>query len=177
MARGDWGRLMVATQEGDRVAYQRLLQEIRVELCRYFARRLPPSMVDDAVQETLIAIHRKRHTYDPARVFDAWLLAIARYKWIDRLRDMKRHSWDALPEDLEVAGHETAVVSASALDTLLAQLKPAQAAAIRMARVEGLTIEETAVRTGQSQALVKVNIHRGLAKLIALVKTTEYSHG
>ncbi|MGI4876533.1 MAG: sigma-70 family RNA polymerase sigma factor [Janthinobacterium lividum] len=165
MDRENWGGLMAAAQAGHGGAYRRLLTELRPWLLRYFARRLPPSSVEDAVQETMIAVHTKRHTYDPARPFGPWLAAVARYKWIDRLRAMKRTAADELPENLSVGDHESAVTSATVLDALLRQLKPAQAAAIRLVKLDGLSIEEAATRTGQSPSLVKVNIHRGLSRL------------
>jgi RNA polymerase sigma factor (sigma-70 family) len=177
MANSDWSGLMAAAQAGNGGAYRRLLEEVRVWLRRYYARRLPPSMIDDAAQDTLIAIHQKRHTYDPSRPFEAWLAAIARYKWIDRLRDMKRNACEALTEEIEVTDHETAVISATVLEALLVQLKPAQSAAIRLVKLQGLSVEETAAKTGQSASLVKVNIHRGLAKLATMIQSEEAAHG
>ncbi len=161
----EWGSLMLAAQAGNGGAYRRLLAEVRPWLLRYYARRLPPPSVDDAVQEAMIALHTKRHTYDPDRPFGPWLAAIARYKWIDRLRAMKRTAADELPDDLSVGDHEAAVTSATVLTALLGELKPAQAEVIRLVKLSGLSIEETAARTGQSASLVKVNIHRGLARL------------
>ncbi len=167
MAAAEWGALMAAAQSGHGGAYRRLLGEIRPWLMRYYARRLPPPGVDDAVQEAMIAIHTKRATYDPERPFGPWLAAIARYKWIDRLRAMKRTAADALPDDLAVGDHEAAVTSASVLTALLATLRGPQAAAIRLVKLDGLSIEEAAAATGQSPSLIKVNIHRGLARLTA----------
>jgi RNA polymerase sigma-70 factor (ECF subfamily) len=170
-SRGDaWGALMAAAQGGHTGAYRRLLGELRDWLVRYFARRLPMAQVDDVVQETLIAIHEKRHTYDPHRPFRPWLAAVARYKWIDRLRAMGRERSEALPEDIGVAGHEGAVTSAVLLGRLLTALKPAQADAIRLVKLQGYSIEEASRQTGQSPSLVKVNIHRGLARLAAIVE-------
>lgn len=168
--RDEWGELMAAAQGGHGGAYRRLLGELRQWLIRYYARRLPPALVDDAVQETLIAIHDKRHTYDPTRPFRPWLAAVARHKWIDRLRAMARERTDALPEDIATGDHEQAVVSATVLRDLLSTLKPAQADAIRLVKLEGYSIEEASARTGQSGSLVKVNIHRGLARLAAIVR-------
>jgi RNA polymerase sigma-70 factor (ECF subfamily) len=165
-----WGSLMAATQAGNAGAYHRLLVEIRIWLRRYYARRLPPSMVDDAVQDTLMAIHEKRHTYDKARPFEPWLAAIARYKWIDRLRAMKSAPTESLSEDIAVADHGAAVTSAWSLERLLRELKPAQSEAIRLVKLQGLSIEEASALTGQSVSLVKVNIHRGLGRLTAMVK-------
>ena len=70
------------------------------------ARRLPPSMTEDAVQDVLLAIDQKRHTYDPARPFGPWLAAIARYKWIDRLRSLKAEASEPLDENMGVPDHE-----------------------------------------------------------------------
>jgi RNA polymerase sigma-70 factor (ECF subfamily) len=168
--RDEWGELMAAAQGGHGGAYRRLLGELRQWLTRYYARRLPPALVDDAVQDALIAIHQKRHTYDPARPFRPWLAAIARHKWIDRLRAMGRERTDALPDDVAVPDHEQAVTSAAVLRELMGTLKPAQADAIRLVKLEGYSIEEASARTGQSGSLVKVNIHRGLAKLAAIVR-------
>jgi RNA polymerase sigma-70 factor (ECF subfamily) len=162
-----WGTLMAAAQRGEAAPYRRLLDLLRPWLERYYRRRLPMAMVEDAVQDTLISIHEKRHTYDVARPFEPWLAAIARYKWIDRLRTMKRASFTELDENLSVNDHHSAVISATVLEALMAELKPAQRQVIRLVKLEGLSIEEAAARTGQSIPLVKVNIHRGLGKMAA----------
>jgi RNA polymerase sigma-70 factor (ECF subfamily) len=131
-------------------------------------------MVDDAIQETLIAVHRKRHTYQPDRPFKAWLGAIARYKWIDRLRAMQRQSTVRLDDELvepSVQSHESTVTSAHLLENLLARLKPSQTEVIRLVKLQGYSVEDASVMTGQSISLVKVNIHRGLARLSAFVET------
>jgi RNA polymerase sigma factor (sigma-70 family) len=168
-----WGKLMVAAQQGNGGAYNRLLSEIQPWLYRFFARRLPLGMADDATQDTLIAIHQKRHTYEPGRPFRPWLAAIARYKWIDRLRHMSRNQTTSLDDELSepsVQGHESSVTSAIVLEELLAKLKPAQTTVIRLVKIKGFSIEEAAEMTGQSESLVKVNIHRGLAKLASIVE-------
>lgn len=161
---------MAAAQDGHGGAYRRLLDELRRWLTGFFVRRLPPGVVDDAVQDTLIAIHDKRHTYDRDRPFKPWLVAVARYKWIDRLRSLSRTPTELLDDDIAVDGHESAVMSATVLDQLLSELKPAQQTVIRLVKLEGYSIEEASVRTGQSSSLVKVNIHRGLARMAAMVE-------
>ncbi len=165
-----WGALMAAAQGGQAAPYRRLLSELRPWLVRYFGRRLPPANVEDAVQDVLIAIHAKRHTWDPARPFGPWLAGIARYKWIDRLRAAARHAADPLPESLATPDHEASVTSAVVLHSLMATLKPAQADVIRLVKIDGLSIEEAAAHTGQSVSLVKVNIHRGLGRLARIVE-------
>ena len=164
-----WDDMMAAAQRGHAAVYRRLLDEVGVWLRAYFANRLPASLVDDAVQETLIAIHEKRHTYDPARPFRHWLGAIARYKWIDRLRSMPSCAPPSFGDPTQ-RDHAPAIMSAAVLEQLLRALKPAQSTAIRLVKLQGLSIGEAALQTGQSASLVKVNIHRGLTRLMALVR-------
>jgi RNA polymerase sigma factor (sigma-70 family) len=166
-----WDAMMAAAQGGDASAYHRLLSEVAIWLRRYYARRLPPAMVDDAIQDTLIAVHEKRHTYDPGRPFGAWLAAIARYKWIDALRWLKAKSTEVLDDDIPVPDHEGAITSAWCLEQLLTTLKPAQSQVIRLVKLQGLSIEEASKATGQSATLVKVNIHRGLKRLTSRLRT------
>lgn len=166
-----WDGLMAAAQGGDASAYHRLLSEAASWLRRYYARRLPPAMIDDAIQETLIAVHEKRHTYDPSRPFVAWLAAIARYKWIDALRSLKARPTEVLDDDFPAPDHEEAMTSAWSLERLLDTLKPAQSKVIRLVKLQGLSIEEASKATGQSTTLVKVNIHRGLKRLTSLLRS------
>ena len=134
----DWDALMVAAQAGDAIAYRRLLTEISVWLKRYYSRRLPSSMVDDVSQEVLLALHAKRHTYDPERPFMTWLAAIARYKWIDSIRSLQSNATVPLDDELAVPSDESTVTSAWSLERLLGTLKPAQAEVIRLVKLEGL---------------------------------------
>ncbi|MCA1458260.1 sigma-70 family RNA polymerase sigma factor [Bradyrhizobium sp. BRP22] len=164
-----WGRLMLAAREGDGAAYEQLLRELDLWLRAYYSRRLPYPAADDARQEVLLAIHAKRHTFAPSKPFGAWVTAIARYKWVDRVRDASRYSALSLDDEIAVEDHEGAAISAAALDQLLGRLKPAQESVIRLVKLNGLSIARASGVTGQSAALVKINIHRGLKKLAALV--------
>lgn len=172
LAEDEWGRLMHAAQDGNGGAYRRLLADIKVWLQRYFMRRLPAIVVDDAVQETLLAVHRSRHTYTPHRPFTPWLGAIAKRKWVDQLRTLERQAADELPDSIATPDHESAVTSASVLSGLMKQLRPAQAQVIELVKLRGCTIEDASQETGQSVSAVKVNIHRGIARLAALVAKT-----
>jgi RNA polymerase sigma-70 factor (ECF subfamily) len=161
-----WSDLMARGRAGDRRAYNALLAETNIWLLRYFRRRLPAAHVEDAVQETLIALHHRRHDFDCGQPLRPWLAAIARFKWVDRLRLMEREATTP-PVDPIVVSHEIDVVSCHAVGGLLSQLRPAQADAIRMVKLDGLSIMEASARSGQSQSLVKINIHRGLKRLAA----------
>ncbi len=164
---------MVAAQNGHGGAYRRLLGEISDWLHRYFQRRLPLGDIDDAVQETLLAVHRRRHTYDPQSPLGPWLAAIAKHKWIDQLRSLGRRPTEELSDDLSVGDHETSVISASVLASLLQELRPAQAQAIMLVKVQGYSIEDASRETGQSASAVKMNIHRGLGRLTAFIEKTD----
>jgi RNA polymerase sigma factor (sigma-70 family) len=166
----NWESLIAAAQAGDARCYERLLKETSLWMRRYYARRLPASMIDDATQDGLIAVHEKRHTYDGTRPFGPWLAAIARYKWIDRLRTLKAAPSEMLSNDLAADDHAGAVTSAVVLERLLGFLKPSQSVVIRLVKLHGYGIEEASMRTGQSVSLVKVNIHRGLARLTEIAQ-------
>ncbi|WP_017671243.1 sigma-70 family RNA polymerase sigma factor [Blastomonas sp. AAP53] len=163
-------QLMLAAQAGDRQAYQRLLRECQLWLTRYFSRRIPPSQIDDLVQETLISVHRKRATFDGARAFLPWLAAIARYRWIDHLRRVYRAAETGLDEALQAAPQDDSMISCLSIDALLLQIPERQAEVIRLVKIAGYSIAEAAERTGQSESLVKVNIHRGIRRMSALIE-------
>ena len=163
-----WGCLMAAAQGGESHAYEQLVRELDSWLRRYYARRLPGAAAEDARQDALLAIHARRHAYAPSRPFGPWVAAIARYKWIDHVRDASRFAALSLPDDIPIGDHGEAATSTVVVDGLLRQLKPAQALAIRLVKLQGASIEAASAATGQSAALVKVNIHRGLKKLAAL---------
>lgn len=163
-------RLMRDTQRGDRAAYRALLGLIGPLLGRMFRRRVAESALDDLVQETLMALHRKRDTWDPARPFLPWLCAIARYRWVDYLRRHYAAAEQQLDDNHGMEDHEVAIIARFGCDQLLAHLPQPQAAAIRVTRIEGLSTAEAAARLGQSESLIKVNVHRGLKRLAALVE-------
>lgn len=101
----EWAELMRLAQDGDRAAYRRLLTEISPYLRGLAGRQhRDPRDVEDSVQDILLTIHTIRHTYDPARPFKPWLVAIGRRRIIDRLRINRR---SRLRETELLAEHET----------------------------------------------------------------------
>lgn len=164
-------RLMIKAQGGDKLCYSSLLVECEKWLRRYYARKINPAAIDDLVQETLISLHRKRASYDPTRAFLPWLAAIGRYRWIDSLRKIYRHEHDELYEDMVADPQDGDVTAKVSLERLLDMIPSRQAEVISLVKIEGLSINEAAAMTGQSESLVKVNIHRGLKKLSAMVET------
>lgn len=162
--------LMAMAQQGDRLAYRTLLVECGTWLRRYFGRRVPPGHLEDLVQETLLALHQKLATYDPDRAFLPWLAAIARYRWVDHLRRIYRADETELEEGLIGDSDEPAIAARISLDRLFEQLPSAQARAIELVKIEGLSVAEASRTCGQSESLIKVNIHRGIRKLTAMIE-------
>ena len=163
-----WGCLMLDAQCGRSDAYEQLFRELDRWLRRYYARRLPSAAAEDARQDALLAIHAKRNAYSPSRPFGPWVAAIARHKWIDQVRDASKFAALSLHDGIAIENPSEVAINSIAVNDLLKQLKPAQACVIRLVKLQGVSIEDASGATGQSAALVKVNIHRGLKKLAAL---------
>lgn len=164
---------MIGGLDGDADAYTALLGALVPLLRSFFGRRLRGAAddVEDLVQETLMAIHARRGTYDRTRPFVAWAYAVARYKMIDQFR-RTRHmiQIEGLEEILVAEGFEDACAARMDVDRLLGGLSPKQARAIRDTKVDGLSIAEAAQSAGLSDADIKVSVHRGLKALSARLR-------
>jgi RNA polymerase sigma-70 factor (ECF subfamily) len=165
-------------QKGDEAAYAAALRLIAERLRGYFKRRLSSlsDETEDLVQETLIALHAKRGTYDPALPVANWVFAIAGYKLVDFWRRHGRREALHQPLDLTdetVFADETSKDVAAEHDVhiLLDQLPAQQRSAILLTRIEGLSMSEASNRSGVSVAALKVQVHRGLKRLASLVRT------
>jgi len=161
---------------GDGAAYHAFLKDLSGFLRAFLRGRLTrvPDEVEDLVQETLLAVHNQRHTYDASRPITAWVHAIARYKMIDFLR--RRAGREALTDPLDDEGELLAASDEEArearrdLATLLAHLPDRHRLPIVHVKIEGLSVAEAAKVTGMSESAVKVGIHRGLKALAALIR-------
>lgn len=163
-------RLMTLAQKGDKLAYGAGLTTCQHWLRRYFARRIAPHHLDDLVQDTLLSVHHKLASYDPTRPFLPWLAVIARYRWVDHLRRTYRADEVALADDQEALSDEGGITARISLEQMFAGLPPAQVKAIELVKIEGLSVAEASQKCGQSESLIKVNIHRGLKKLAAMIE-------
>lgn len=164
--------LMLKALDGDAGAYRMLLEDLRRHLKLYYARRLSPALAasgDDLVQETLMALHTRRMTYDRDQPFTAWLHAIARYKLIDHFRRHKLRATLPLEDDAAAFAHDEseATMARMDVDTVLAAIPARSAGLIREVKLEGASVAEAAARAGMSETAAKVAIHRGLKSLAA----------
>ena len=162
---------------GDSAAYQRLLRAItpvlRATAQRGLARAGQPiDSSEDIVQETLLAVHLKRHTWDPTAPFGPWLFAIARNKLIDALRRKGRRVFVDIDEFADVLPSEPEKETASTreVDQHLAGLPPKQRDVVRAIAVDSASIKETAAKFTMSEGAVRVALHRGLASLAAKLR-------
>jgi RNA polymerase sigma factor (sigma-70 family) len=159
--------LMLAALDGDQSAYRQLLRRLVPILRSYLGRRVAsgPEDIEDIVQESLLAIDRRRITYDRARPFTPWVFAIAHHKFVDLVR--RGRLTTVLTEDLigdDDAGD--AILAGIDVGNLLDTLPVKQAAAIRAVKLEGLSVAEAADRQGIGESDIKVSIHRGLKSLM-----------
>ena len=157
--------------------YHAFLRDLGAHLRGFLRKRLArlPDEVEDLVQETLIAVHNQRHTYDPAVPVTAWLHAIARYKLVDLLRRRARQDLlhDPLDDQSEllVAGDTEAADARRDVAKLLATLPDRQRLPIVHVKLEGLSVAEAARLTGMSESAIKVGVHRGLKALAAAIRS------
>lgn len=162
--------------DGDAQAYRVFLQTTATHLRAFLRRRLSswPDEVEDLVQESLLAIHNQRLSYDTGVPLTAWIHAIARYKLIDWLRRHARRGGLHDPIDDENAlfssADEEAGDARRDLGKLLATLPDKQRDAIIYTKLDGLSVREAASALQMSEAAVKVSVHRGLKALAATLR-------
>lgn len=159
---------MIGSLDGDAASHSALLIAFVPLLRAFYARRMSDGggNIEDLVQETLIAVHTRRATYDHQRAFSAWLFSIARDKMIDLFRRSGRlRQLDDLNTTLAAAGFEEASNARIDVDRLLLRLPPKLASAIRETRIDSLRTAEAAHSTGIGESDVKVSVHRGVRAL------------
>jgi RNA polymerase sigma-70 factor (ECF subfamily) len=169
-------QLLVHGLAGDAPAYRAFLQELSTHLRAFLKKRLArlPDEVEDLVQESLLAVHNQRHTYDAGQPVTAWVHAIATYKLVDLLR--RRAKRDLLTDPLDDEADFLAASDSEAgearrdLAKLLAQLPDRQRLPIVHMKLEGLSAAEVARITGMSESAVKVGVHRGMKALAAMIR-------
>lgn len=169
--------LMLASNNGDAAAYRTLLERLSSQLRGYFKGKLShinrgAVEAEDLVQEALLAIHTRRHTYDSSQPFTVWVYAIARYKFIDYLRRTKASAKDIPVDETEeptAPGDRGQVESSLDLGRLLTGLSPKVKQVIQYMKLDGLSVSETASRCGMSESAVKVSVHRGLKTMALLI--------
>jgi RNA polymerase sigma-70 factor, ECF subfamily len=174
-----WSALMAAAQDGDASAYHRLLTALPPFLRILLRQRhVAPERIEDITQDTLLTLHRVRHTYDPARPFIPWLAAIATRRAIDaRRRNARIAAWEAPSSDtIETfidPNSNREMTSRDHQDELsraMAELPGKQREALELVKLREMSVAEAAAASGQTAGAIKVNTHRAIRALRALLQ-------
>jgi len=167
-----WGGLLAQAQGGDARAYDTLLREVTPRLRQLARARIRDAAeVEDAVQDALMTIHALRHTYDPERPFGPWMTTIATRRAIDRLRRRGRgagreSNLDDLPDSAaSVPPVAEERIAARNLREAVSELPESQRTALRLAKLEDLSLAEASARSGLSIGALKVATHRAMRSL------------
>ncbi len=162
---------MARVQEGDQDAYRALLDDIGPTLFHLLRRRaVDRHEAEDMYQDTLMALHCARHTYQPSRPVEPWLFAIARNVASDHARRrVARASREVLADALPDQPVDSAGDAEARLEQMLSQLPPAQREAFEMLKLEGVSIEVAAGRAGTTAGALRVRAHRAYRAIKALL--------
>lgn len=169
----EWEKLLTAANAGDGRAMGQFLTTatpaIRT-IVRARGHALPPDQHEDIVQEVLIAIHAKRHTWKAGTPVRPWVFAITRYKVADAFRCRGTHTHLPIEEFADVLAHEHTEEPDAQSETarLLAQIDMRSADIVRAVTINGESAEAVGARLGVSGGAVRVALHRAMKKLSAL---------
>jgi len=173
----EWTGLMRSAMAGDNAAYHRLLKAVTPVLRAASRRGLaragqPPDQAEDIVQDILLAVHLKRHTWDANAPFAPWLFAIARNKLIDALRRRGKRVFVNIDDFAEVLPEEPKAETASAAEVTarLNTLPARQREVLQSIAVESASIKDTAKKFAMSEGAVRVALHRALSSLTARLR-------
>ncbi len=166
-----WADLMARAQEGDRDAFHALFEDVGPLITRFVSRRISDrSEVEDVCQDILLAVYKSRHTFQPARPLEPWLFGIAHNVCASyKQRHRSRLSWETLVEDVPEDLAESEAGASLDLRRALGRLSQTQLQAIKLAKLEGLSLAEVSERTGDSVGSLKVRVHRAYALLKKVV--------
>ncbi|MGQ0457035.1 MAG: sigma-70 family RNA polymerase sigma factor [Hyphomicrobium sp.] len=176
----EWSQWMRSAIQGDEAAYRRLLTDLtralRGIVRRGFANaQVGAGEVEDVVQEVMLAIHLKRHTWDASKPIGPWIVAIARNKMIDDLRRRGRRgevSIDGMIDVLEAGGHEDSI-HAHDVKRVLDGLKGKSREIVQAIAIDGHTARDVAERLGMTEVAVRVSLHRSLKALAQVYQETK----
>ena len=164
----DLSALLLLAQDGDKSAYARFLGEASELLKKFLLRRMEnPELVEDVLQDTLLSVHRARHTFQSEKPLGPWLYAICEHRMLDFYRKYRRLESREIAQPDEIM--EWATPSPEIRETergqrvleALERLPANQREVITLLKIEELTVKEIAKKIGISESSVKVTAFRG----------------
>jgi RNA polymerase sigma-70 factor (ECF subfamily) len=174
----DFPELLRRAKAGDEAAFAELFRATQPIVIRYLASMAPPGMVDDVAAEAWVSVIRALSKFDDDEPgFRAWVLTMARRRWVDEVRRRSRRPESLTPTETLTHLSDGSSVEAEVDDrlsqgramSLLRLLPPDQAEVVMLRSVSGLDIERVAAIVGKKPGAVRVLSHRGLKKLAALL--------
>jgi RNA polymerase sigma-70 factor, ECF subfamily len=177
-----WARWMQQAMAGDESAYRLLLESLASQLRSTVRQRFArfgsgDGDVEDVVQETLLAIHLKRHTWRVAEPIGPWVHAICRNKLVDTLRRRGRRQELPFDEELDamesVPADEPDIGTSRDVAVLMDGLNDRQRDIVRMVSIEGHSARSAAGKLGMSEGAVRVALHRSLRLLAQKLRRVE----
>ena len=169
--------LMRAAMAGDEAAYGTFLKAVTPSI-RATARRnlarfgLGSTEAEDVVQDTLLAIHLKRQTWDSDRPIGPWISAIARNKFIDLMRRRGRSPQIPIEDVAEsLAAEDTAAtLDGYEVNRMLDNLNEKQRNVVRFLTIEGATVRQVAERLNMTEGAIRVTLHRAVKALAVIYR-------
>lgn len=157
--------LVRAARSGDRDAFDELYRRHYRLVRAILLARLPRPDAEDLAQDVFLAAWEKLGDLRDEEGFGAWVAAIARNRAASHSRSRPRSV--PLPDDLP--GGPRADEGAEAVLAAIRLLPEAYRDPLVLRLVEGMSGPEIARETGLTEGSVRVNLHRGFAKLRELL--------
>jgi RNA polymerase sigma-70 factor (ECF subfamily) len=169
----DWGILLATANSGDGRAYATFLRTITPVLrgiVRAKAGGLGAEVCEDVLQEVLLAVHLKRHTWQKDSPVRPWLYAIARYKVVDAFRARGGRVEVPIEDFDEIIAAEAGPDPTEAADMakMIGLLDDRSGRIVRMIGVEGASAAEAGQALNMTEGAVRVALHRALKTLAGL---------
>ncbi len=131
------------------------------------------ALAQEVTQDVFLKVWQRPHTWNPERgQFSSWLLTVARYTAVDRLRTEALRSGRSVPllDELDtLIDADPDPTEYDSLRALLRRLPDEQRQVIELAYFRGLTHSELAAALNLPLGTVKTRLRAGLQKLRALL--------
>ncbi|GIX41658.1 MAG: DNA-directed RNA polymerase sigma-70 factor [Leptospiraceae bacterium] len=173
--------LLIQSLEGDQNAYKNFLLEVSKILKSYFSSKVfDQTVVEDLIQETLISIHKARHTYDPSLPVLNWIFAIAYRRYIDYVRkDARIKKYEHSTETFQhissnlIYKSEEQYDNQNRINSILEHMTEREKKIITLLKIENYSIKEAAKILNLSESALKVAAHRAYKKIKKILKEND----